>query len=201
MIKNEELMNFYFNTGKFNYPSVIGYVMNEIRKCKPLTLNEWRIYYIVNVRSEEFLIDLSKRMHDYIPEPNRNSISSNDCLIYIQDVIFRRTFDGFNKENEALPILKRILSCDVEFSPKEWDGEYFIDFVITNPLVGIQLKPDTFYSGGYDKKVNISAKLKNFERDFNAKTYILIYTREESGKIRIINYDIVEEIKKYIHSN
>lgn len=194
----ETQLNYYFNKGKFNHPTEIGYVMDGIRKCAPVTLNEWRNYYFENIRDESFLEDLANRMYNSIETQKHINVSEEECLNYIHDVIFRRTFEGYNKENMALKVLNEILNDKVELSPKEWDGEYFIDFVIRNPLIGIQLKPESFYQGRYYLFVNIDQKLKKFEQDFNAKTYILIYSGSKESGIEIINIETIEQIRNEI---
>src|SRR5690554_4994077 len=130
MIKNEKTLNYYFNKGKFNHPSEIGYVMNSIRESSPLTVNEWRTYYYENVRSKQFLNDLSERMYESMSDRHKNEYNVEQCFEYISDVIFRRTFEGYNKENIALNIINEKIDVRVELSPKEWDGKYFIDFLI-----------------------------------------------------------------------
>jgi hypothetical protein len=197
----ERQLNYYFNKGKFNHPIEIGYVMNEIRKCAPVTLNEWRKYYLENVRESSFLDKLACRMYDSIEIQNRFETYKDECLNYIHDVIFRRTFLGYNKENLALKMLNLVLSNKVELSPKEWDGEYFIDFVIKEPLIGIQLKPETFYHGKYDFFVNIDERLRKFEREFKAKTFTLVYSKSNLDGIKIINEGIINEIKNYVLKN
>lgn len=197
MIIDERTLNYYFNKGKFNYPSVIGYVMDEIRKASPVTLNEWRLYYYQNVRTEKYLTDLANKMYESMSELHKNSFSVNDCIEYVNDVIFRRTFEGYNKENQALIVINEVINANVELSPKEWDGVYFVDFVIRKPLVGIQLKPKTFYTGGYHNIVRIDDKLAKFEKDFNAKTFILIYEKI-ANSIKIINDEVIDKINKLL---
>lgn len=194
---NEVQLNYYFNKGKFNHPIEIGFVMNEIRKAKPMTINEWRFYYYDNVRSEEQLYEIALRMYNSVEENSRNNYTVEICLNYIKDVIFRRTFEGYNKENEALKILNKIINTKVMLSPKEWDGEFFIDFIIENPLIGIQLKPITFYKGGYNRIVNIDNKLKEFEKMYKAKTFILIY-EIKNNLIEIQNMAVIDEIKRLV---
>ena len=197
MIKDERTLNYYFNKGKFNYPSVIGYVMDEIRKASPVTLNEWRFYYYKNVRTEKYLTDLANKMYESMSELHKNIFSVNDCIEYVNDVIFRRTFEGYNKENQALIVINKVINANVELSPKEWDGVYFVDFVIHKPLVGIQLKPKTFYTGGYHNIVRIDDNLAEFENDFNAKTFILVYEKI-GNSIKIINDEVIDEINKLL---
>lgn len=192
---NEKTLNQYFNKGKYNYPEKIGYVMSEIRKQKPMTIGEWRTFYFNKVRSISHIENLAQQMHRDIP-PSFN-IKIEECITYFQDVIIRRTFEGFNKEKQALKILRKEISYAVQESPKEWDGEYFIDFYIkTNDLlIGIQLKPDTFYIGKYFDKVNIEAKLKAFREKYKASTFTLIYKKSNSIDIHFINPEVIDAIR------
>ena len=197
MYRNERILNQYFNKGKFNYPSEIGYVMNSIRECKPLTQEEWEMFYLENVRPLKHLQSLSMRMYTTIP--TSLSISADECLDYIKDAIFRRTFEGYNKENEALKILRMEITSDVMESPKEWDGEYFIDFYLYSKkgtLIGIQLKPETFYLGRYYRKVDINGKLSKFRKDYDAKTFVLMYRKGDRNQIILVNAEEIDKINR-----
>jgi len=196
---NEKLLNYYFNIGKYNHPENIGFVMNSIRQCKPLTISEWEIYYFSNVKTFEHIESLVRSMHEDIPK--NYGVSYEECLDYFLDVLIRRTFEGYNKENQALQILRSEISTLVNESPKEWDGEYFIDFYVygrNDKLIGIQLKPVTFFYGGYNRKVNIDQKLKSFRQDFDALTFTIHYKKSENNEIIIVNYEILDEIREYL---
>lgn len=193
---NEKFMNQYFNMGKYNHPVNIGYVMNSIRQCKPLTITEWEIFYFENVRTFEHIESLVRSMHNDIPKNYR--VSYEECLDYFLDVLIRRTFEGYNKENQALKILRSEISDLVNESPKEWDGEYFIDFYVygrDGKLIGIQLKPETFYYGGYNRIVNIDQKLKSFREEFNALTFTIRYRKADDNNIIFVNSEILDEIR------
>lgn len=194
---SEHEMNFYYNTGKFNSPSKIGYMMNMIRDLQPLTEDEWRIWYLENVHDEGYLWSLAEEMRQTIPE--EEDVSVEDCYLYICDVMFRRTFQGYNKERQALKLLREKVSPDIKESSGDWDTLYFIDFYVKKPdgkLIGIQLKPETFYQGGYQNVVDIEGKMAAFREEYDAKTYILTYQRSKRNELIFCEPSVVDEIKE-----
>lgn len=197
IMPSEAFMNNYYNRGGFNQPARIGYMMKMIRTLRPLTQEEWQIWYLENVHDEAYLNDLAQEMCEYIP--SQYNISAEQCKAYIYDVMFRRTFNGFNKENQALRILRDVISPDVQEAPEDWDTLYFIDFYVrshSGQLIGIQLKPDTFYMGHYQYKVDIQGKMTAFRRDFNAAAYVLKYTAySDTNEIVFSNPEIIDEIR------
>lgn len=197
---SERIMNKYYNEGGFNHPELIGYMMSMIRKLKPLTLDEWKTWYFSNVHDEAFLHDLAIRMNATIP--NSYGATIDDCEEYIYDVMFRRTFQGYDKENQALRLLRATIDPSVEEAPKEWDTKYFIDFYLRDAdgeLIGIQLKPDTFYYGRYQYVVDIRGKMQQFCREYNAKAFVLQYnSNSRSSGIEFVNPEIITEIKELL---
>lgn len=195
---NEFILNRYYNVGKINSSLKIGFLMDMIRTLKPFSKEEWMLWYLSNVHDERYLLKLAEEMSEIIPSSYQITVS--DCFEYICDVMFRRTFEGYNNEKQALSYLKKNLSSDVKEAPKEWDVKYFIDFYVVgknSKLLGIQLKPATFYSGKYYDKVDIRGKILSFCRQYNAMACILIYSRSaSSGQFSIENPDMIEFVKK-----
>ena len=197
---SESLLNNYYNRGGYNQPSRIGFMMKMIRNLKPLTQEEWEIWYLENVHDEEYLDGLAQEMCDFIPD--QYHVSFSECKNYIYDVMFRRTFSGYNRENQALTILREVISPMVQEASEDWDTQYFIDFYVyssRNELIGIQLKPETFYMGRYQYKVDIRGKMNAFCRDKNARAFILKYSvaSDRSGII-FTNPEVINEIQTYL---
>lgn len=186
---NEVKLNTYYNRGGFNHPNRIGSVMAMIRELRPATVRAWREWYVANIHDDIYLDKLADEMWRSIPDDE--GVSKEDCWRYINDVMFRRTFDGYNREKRMLTFLREQVSPNVEESPEEWDAAYFVDFYVysdSGKLIGIQLKPETFYTGKYNTVVDIEGKLAEFRRVFNAGTYVLVYRVDnDSGDISIIN--------------
>ncbi len=197
---SERILNNYYNIGGFNKPTRIGYMMKMIRNLKPLTEEEWKIWYLSNIHNEDYLDNLAFEMQQSIP--TQYDVSHGDCLDYIYDVMFRRTFLGYNKEKQALAILRDIISPHVKEAPEKWDTEYFIDFYVygkNGELIGIQLKPETFYIGHYQCKVDIRGKMQAFCREQNAVAYVLKYAvNSENDRIIFSNGEVIDEIKGYL---
>lgn len=197
---NERVLNNYYNVGGFNAPARIGYVMSMIRKLRPLTVDEWKTWYFTNVHDEEYLYQLAVEMHSSIPVSY--DITIEDCKDYIYDVMFRRTFQGFDRENQALMLLRAVIDPSVKEAPKEWDTEYFIDFYLygsDGKLIGIQLKPDTFYYGHYYNVVDIRGKMERFCRENDAKAFVLQYiSNGDIRDIEFVNPEVVSDIKALI---
>ena len=193
----EAILNTYYNIGGFNNPSRIGFMMKLIRTLRPLTLSEWKLWYLSNVHDDFYISKLAVEMCNIIPA--QYNITILDCKNYIYDVMFRRTFNGFNKEKEALDLLKSLLSPNIQEAPENWDTIYFIDFYLQNrnqDIIGIQLKPVSFYLGHYNKIIDINGKLNKFRSDMRASAFILIYEiNDTDNSIIIKNPEVINEIK------
>lgn len=194
----ERLLNYYYNIGGYNKPERIGYMMSLIRNLRPLTVEEWEIWYTDNIHDRDYIEGLSIEMYNSIP--SQYEITSAMCIDYVYDVMFRRTFQGYNKEKQALKFLRQCVSKYVQEAPKEWDTEYFIDFFIpeceTHPIIGIQLKPDTFFKGHYQNVVDIEGKMNRFMVEYRALAYILKYKQmmDEKRTIEFTNPEVITEI-------
>lgn len=201
MAKEKDL-NHYYNIGKFNHPSRIGYMMKMIRDVKPITEDEWKMWYLDNVHDEQFIKETASEMYQIIPE--HMNVREDECFDYVNDVMFHRTFKGYNKEKLALKVLREVVSPNVQESPAEWDTKFFIDFYVygnRKNLIGMQLKPDTFFTGHYQYKVDIKGKMDAFCREYNAKAYILTYDSEKSKEINEIEFTdpkVIEEIRNQL---
>jgi len=197
---SEYLLNSYYNRGGFNKPERIGYMMKMIRELHPLTEEEWYIWYVENVHDESYIDAIAEEMYRSIPQ--KLNISKDECYNYIKDVMFRRTFNGYNKEKLALNILRNSISPTVQEAPKEWDTSYFIDFYLrgaNNILIGIQLKPATFFYGHYQNIVDIKGKMKQFCEDYSAQAFILIYLQDaDSTEITFENPQVINDIKNLL---
>lgn len=204
-MSEEKILNHYYNLGRYNNHNRIGYVMDLIRKLKPLTIEEWEEWYINNIHDKEYIESLAIEM--YLSIPTQHKISLVTCESYIYDVMFRRTFQGYNKEKQALKVLREYVSKDIKETPKEWDIKYFIDFYIpkndNHPIIGIQLKPDTFFKGNYQKTVNIEEKMHNFIDDYQALVYILKYKQvtDKDKMIKFTNPKVIIKLTEQLKSN
>lgn len=186
LIKNEKILNKCYNLSALNRPARIGYIMSMIRDVKPLTAREWREWYINNVHSENEITALGKELYWSVLENYPGAdISMEDCVSYVNDVMFRRTFNGYNKEQTTLSVLRALISPSVQEAPAGWDTAYFIDFFFrtsNGQMVGIQLKPSTYITGKhYNDDCNAMERLRRFHDKFGARVWVLVYDASDSS--------------------
>ena len=51
ILTKEEKLNRYYTEGGFNNPRRIGYVIKLIRDLQPLTIEEWRNWYLEHINN------------------------------------------------------------------------------------------------------------------------------------------------------
>lgn len=105
----EFILNYTVNRWKLNRKGKVGKLSENIRRCTPSNIDDWKNYYYENVHSEKELKAVGKELYHHIkkdlPLEYRfhprliRSILQKDCIDYIHDLIFERTFSGFAKEH------------------------------------------------------------------------------------------------------
>lgn len=198
--EHEAVLNRFYNVGGFDKPERIGYMMKMIRELKPSSMMEWMYWYFEHVHCFPYLYNLAIEFWKTIP--TIYEIEFKEALAYIGDVMFYRTFNGYNKEASALQILRKAINPNIQESPADWDSLYFIDFYFFNAqkqLIGIQLKPESFLYGHCDQYVAIKDKMQSFCRDYNAKAFILYYRQNCNSRTTndfFINSETIDLIKQ-----
>jgi len=110
--KKEFVLNYATNRWQLNQKKNVGPTSDSIRKCNPSSIEEWKNYYYSNVKSEEHINSLGEQLYKHIAEdlpgeerfhPNLlDSITKQDCIDFIHNLVIKRTFDGFAKERGLL---------------------------------------------------------------------------------------------------
>ena len=190
---------------QFNRPRHVGRVSELIRKCAPKSLEEWRNYYYKNVYRKEHLEELGRRLYIKISEVCRaeiESISEQDCIDFIINLVINRTYDGYQSEIQTIyGQLQQALGVKIEPAPDEWDRIYNIDFFIkvNDRYIGLQIKP-----AGYAYITQIINELEfqkrahqKFADKYGGRVFYIISVREGNRKV-IYNRDVIEEIRKEI---
>lgn len=108
----EFILNYATNRWQLNFKRNVGPTSESIRLCNPHTLEDWVQYYYQNVRSKQHLDMLGKELYKHIkcdlPDEERfhpnllASITEEDCIAYIHQVVVYRTFNGYMKERGCL---------------------------------------------------------------------------------------------------
>ncbi|MDH4222067.1 MAG: MjaI family restriction endonuclease [candidate division Zixibacteria bacterium] len=185
--------------------SKVGPVSELIRKCAPKSLNKWEEYYCRKVYSKEYLEQLGRKLYVKITEVCQaeiESISEQDCIDFVINLVINRTFDGYQSEIQTIyGQLQEVLGVKVEPAPDEWDRGYNVDFFIKvkDKYIGLQIKP-----AGYAYITQIINELEfqkktheKFTAHHGGKVFYVISVKEEKGKV-IYNPEVIEEIKKEI---
>ena len=133
----EWILNSAMNRFQLNFKRNVGAVSEEIRKCSPKSLEEWKEYYYSKVRSKEHIDELGRKLYIKITEviaSEVESITEEDCINYMHNMVINRTFDGYITEIKTiygqLQIELDDLGVKIEPAPDEWDRLYNVDFFI-----------------------------------------------------------------------
>lgn len=107
--EKEFILNYAMNRWQLNFKRNVGPTSDSIRACKPKSIHEWENYYYTNVRSKEHIDTLGEQLYDHIkndlPSEKRfhpellDSISKNDCMKYMHDMVILRQYNGYLKEH------------------------------------------------------------------------------------------------------
>lgn len=183
----------------------VGPVSELIRKCSPKSKDDWEEYYHKNVYPKDHLEELGRRLYVKITEVCQaeiESISENDCVDFIINLVINRTYDGYQSEIQTIyGQLQQELGMKVEPAPDEWDRRFNVDFFIKvkDKYIGLQIKP-----AGYAYITQIINELEfqkqtheKFTAKYGGKVFYVISVKEGKKKV-IYNPEVIEEIGREI---
>lgn len=183
----------------------VGPVAELIRKCAPKTVEEWENYYFTNVYPKEHLNYLGKKLFIKVTDVCKaeiESITEEDCINFIHNLVINRTFDGYQSEIKTIyGQLQKILGVKIEPAPDEWDRGYNVDYYIKvkDKYIGLQIKP-----AGYEYIPQIINEREQqrkthekFTEKYGGKVFYLISVTEGKNK-KIYNVDVIDEIREEI---
>jgi len=183
----------------------VGPVAELIRKCAPKTVEEWENYYFTNVYPKEHLNYLGKELFIKVTDVCKaeiESITEEDCINFIHNLVINRTFDGYQSEIKTIyGQLQKILGVKIEPAPDEWDRGYNVDYYIKvkDKYIGLQIKP-----AGYEYIPQIINEREQqrkthekFTEKYGGKVFYLISVTEGKNK-KIYNVDVIDEIREEI---
>ena len=128
----EWVLNSATNRFQLNFKRNVGATSEAIRKCAPKSLEEWQDYYFKNVKSEEHIIELGKKLYIKITEvlvAEIDEITEEDCINYIKELVIDRTYDGYVREIKTIyEQLQETLKIKIDPAPDAWDRLYNVDF-------------------------------------------------------------------------
>lgn len=209
--KKFQITNEYWGKGKFNSTKTIG-CMNSIFKdfyeknksiFDKLTCDDFAKYYFTEYKNLKEIRNISIQFLEYC-KSNKVSISKKEAFYYTIIRIIDETWEGFNKEIEAIKYLEKLYpDFDIKFSTEN-DCKYCIDIEIYYDDIFLdcfQVKPISYYYGILKKALPIIKsyrynyyKHKEFYELNKIKPCYLIYGDE----YKITNYDELVD-KSYLY--
>lgn len=216
----EWILNMATNRWQLNRPKYVGKVSEEIRRCQPRTLEDWKRFYMEEVEPEKFIemkrhiksltkdqylewlgMELCKKIHE-VMKKEIEEVSKEDCKSYIKKLIFERTYEGYRTEIETIyGELEKELGVHIEPAPDEWDRKYNIDFFIRvkEGIIGLQIKPITYnQTPEIHNWMNwLKESHAKFEKDIGGKVFV-IFSIKKDGKKEIYNKEVIDDIRRAI---
>ena len=117
----EWILNSAMNRFQLNFKRNVGAVSDEIRKCSPKSIKEWKEYYFINVRDNAHIESLGRKLYVKISEvisAEVEDITEEDCINYMFNMVINRTFDGYMTEIKTIyGQLQQILKYKIEPAP------------------------------------------------------------------------------------
>lgn len=202
----EWILNSATNRFQLNFKRNVGAVSEEIRKCAPKTIKEWEDYYFKNVKPKGHIVDLGKKLYVKITEvivSEVETITEEDCVAYIRNLVIKRTFDGYTTERVTIyGQLQEILGVKIEPAPDKWDRLFNVDFFIklNGKYIGLQIKPASGVShiSQIFKERELQKKThKKFVEKYGGRVFYIISVKDGDKK-KIYNLEVIKEIKEEI---
>lgn len=202
----EWILNSATNRFQLNFKRNFGAVAEEIRKCNPKSIDDWQKYYFENVKTEEQIIELGKKLYIKITEilvAEIDEITEEDCINYIRELVIDRTYEGYIREIKTIyGQLQEILQCKISPAPDKWDRLFNVDFFIeiNGKYIGLQIKPvsETTQITEIYKEIEIQKNThKKFKEKYGGEVFY-IYSYKSGNKKIIKNIEIIDDIKKEI---
>lgn len=89
----------------------MGAVSDEIRKCSPKSLKEWKEYYYKNVYPKDHLENLGRTLYIKVSEVCQaeiESVTEKDCIDLVVNLVINRTYDGYQSEIQTMKTRRKI---------------------------------------------------------------------------------------------
>lgn len=202
----EWILNSATNRFQLNFKRNVGAVSEEIRKCEPKTISEWRKYYFSKVRDKNHIEGLGQKLYIKITEvisSEVEEITEQDCIDYMLNLVINRTYEGYKTEIKTVyGQLQKQIGHRIEAAPDEWDRNYNVDFFIKikENFIGIQIKPvsDVSHIPVIYKERSLQKETHSrFKKKFGGEVFYVFSIKKDTGKA-IHNTGVIGEIREEI---
>jgi hypothetical protein len=199
----EWILNSATNRFQLNFKRNVGAVSEAIRRCSPKNLEEWKEYYLRNVRSKEHIEELGRKLYVKITEviaSEVEEVTEEDCIEYMFQLVIDRTYDGYMTEIRTVyGQLQDLLGVKIEAAPDEWDRLFNVDFFIKvrDRHIGLQIKPASGVSHIpeiFKERNQQLATHQKFTERYGGKVFYVVSVKEGKNKV-IHNKEVVDEIR------
>ncbi len=213
--KRETLLNYGMNRWGLNKAHSVGSTSELIRTCAPTKYEEWEEFYFTKAKQKkkdglnitrEYIAGLGQTLYIKLTEVVQNelvSITEEECIDYAYNLVLNRTYEGYRTEIETIyGQLEGAVERKIEPASDKWDRTYSVDFFIAvnDKFIGIQIKP--IASGqALNQYQWIEMHMINhqrFESDFGGKVFFVYSTKSVTGKKKIYNTEVIEQIREEI---
>jgi len=195
----ETLLNYGMNRWGLNKAYSVGATSELIRSCAPATFEDWETFYFEfasqkkkqGIRiTREYIVDLGRKLHVKLSEVVQNeleSISEEECIDYVYNLILNRTYEGYKTEIETIyGQLEGCLHRKIKPAPDEWDRRFGVDFFIQvkNTCLGLQIKPISAENSinNYQWVEIHRKKHLKFQEKFMGKVFLFIPLKHRGRK-------------------
>lgn len=138
-----------------------------------------------NTAHLQYIEELGKKLYAKIMEVE--SITEQDCIDYMKELVINRTYEGYNTEIQTIyGQLAVLLNQEILAAPDEWDRLYNVDFYIKigENHIGLQIKPinNHLQIPEIHKEYALQAKThEKFKKQYGGKVFY-IYSEKVNNK-------------------
>jgi hypothetical protein len=130
------------------------------------------------------------------------SVSEQDCIDFVIDLVIRRTYDGYQSEIQTIyGQLRYMLGVEIEPAPDEWDRLYNVDFFIRvgTRYIGLQIKPAGFpYIPQIINELEFQKRTHaKFTERYGGAVFYVISVKQGNAKV-IYNTEVIEAVSAEI---
>ncbi|MFP4230128.1 MAG: MjaI family restriction endonuclease [Candidatus Nanohaloarchaea archaeon] len=198
--KKETILRKLVNIWNLNQSHSVGKTSKEIRQCEPEDFDEWKKYYLGNVKSEEELDEVGEKLYRKIQEEIVERITEEDCKEYIRELAVEKPYEGYEREKEIIKeLLENKMDVEIEEAPDIFDRKYGVDFIIdVGGLIGLQIKPvKSEFKTEYDAEKYLREQHDRFLNEEGEEIFTIFSVKGENGK-EIENKEVIAKIKRKI---